>query len=115
MLQGVRIEWCKSRARALRWSEEVELLREEMRRVIQFFAWQAAWWEGQGKRRVGESVAHAEGLQAYAGRQANLRHRMADYFRTLWSPYLSPQALLIDPSSQLPELSLPDLTIPDIQ
>ncbi|KAG0691527.1 hypothetical protein DFH29DRAFT_1010861 [Suillus ampliporus] len=39
---GVRIEWCKSRARALRWSEEVELLREEMRRVLQFFAWQAA-------------------------------------------------------------------------
>ncbi|KAG1845839.1 hypothetical protein F4604DRAFT_1884248 [Suillus subluteus] len=39
---GVRIEWCKTRARALRWSEEVELLREEMRRVLQFFAWQGA-------------------------------------------------------------------------
>ncbi|KAG1772260.1 hypothetical protein EV702DRAFT_1181338 [Suillus placidus] len=57
VLQGVQIEWCKSHARAL----------EEMRRVLQFFAWQAAWWEDQGKRRVGEYVAHAEGLQAYAG------------------------------------------------
>ncbi|KAG1774895.1 hypothetical protein EV702DRAFT_1047420 [Suillus placidus] len=64
---GVHIEWCKSRARALRWSEEVELLREEMHRVLQFFTWQAAWWEDQGKRRVGECVVHAEGLQAYAG------------------------------------------------
>ncbi|KIK33973.1 hypothetical protein CY34DRAFT_98753 [Suillus luteus UH-Slu-Lm8-n1] len=63
---GVRIEWCKSRARALRWSEEVELLKEEMRRVLQFFAWQAAWWEEQGNRRVGECTAHIEGLQAYA-------------------------------------------------
>ncbi|KAG2108875.1 hypothetical protein DEU56DRAFT_874521 [Suillus clintonianus] len=115
---GVRIEWCKSRARALRWSEEVELLREEMRRVLQFFAWQAAWWEDQGKRRVGECAAHAEGLYAYAVRQANLRRRMADDFRILWSPYLSPhalpQALPINPPSQLSELSLPDLTIPDI-
>ncbi|KAG2338570.1 hypothetical protein BDR05DRAFT_978103 [Suillus weaverae] len=83
VLQGVRIEWCKSRARALQWSEEVELLREEMRRVLRFFTWQAAWWEDQGQRHVGECVTHAEGLQAYAGRQAILRHRMADYFRVL--------------------------------
>ncbi|KAG2153817.1 hypothetical protein DEU56DRAFT_868442 [Suillus clintonianus] len=80
---GVCIKWCKSRARALRWSEEVELLREEMRRVLKFFAWQAAWWEDQGKRRVGECAAHAEGVYAYAVRQANLRRRMADDFRIL--------------------------------
>ncbi|KAG1861320.1 hypothetical protein F4604DRAFT_1684122 [Suillus subluteus] len=36
---GVRIEWCKSHVRALRWLEEVELLMEEMHRVLQFFAW----------------------------------------------------------------------------
>jgi hypothetical protein len=27
---ALRIEWCRSRARAMRWSEEVLLLREEM-------------------------------------------------------------------------------------
>jgi hypothetical protein len=113
VMQGVRIEWCKSRARALQWSEEVELLKEEMRRVLQFFAWQAAWWEEQGNRRVGECTAHTEGLQAYAVRQANLRHRMGDHFRILWSPYLSIQAFPINPPPQLP-VSLPDLTIPDI-
>jgi hypothetical protein len=110
VMQGVRIEWCKSRARALRWSEEVELLKEEMRRVLQFFAWQAAWWEEQGNRRVGECTAHTEGLQAYAVRQANLRYRLGDHFRILWSPYLSLQSLPINP----PSVSLPDLTIPDL-
>ncbi|KAG2028626.1 hypothetical protein BDR03DRAFT_818726, partial [Suillus americanus] len=43
-VDGVRVEWCKSRARALRWAEEVDLLQEEMRRVLQFFNWQANWW-----------------------------------------------------------------------
>ncbi|KAG1721861.1 uncharacterized protein EDB91DRAFT_1210239 [Suillus paluster] len=41
----VRLEWCKARAHAHRWSEEVELLLEEMRRVIVFLKWQAAWWK----------------------------------------------------------------------
>ncbi|KAG1786540.1 uncharacterized protein HD556DRAFT_1449630 [Suillus plorans] len=86
---GIHIEWCKSRARALWWSEEVELLREEMRRVLEFFAWQAAWWDEQGKR-------------------------LAVHFCTLWSPYLLPQAIPINPPSQSSVLSLPDLTIPDI-
>ncbi|KAG2742314.1 hypothetical protein P692DRAFT_20811856 [Suillus brevipes Sb2] len=36
-----RIEWCKARARAMRWAEEVELLKEEMRRILQFFEWRA--------------------------------------------------------------------------
>jgi len=31
---ALRIEWCRSRARAMRWSEEVLWLREEMRRVL---------------------------------------------------------------------------------
>ncbi|KAF5375829.1 hypothetical protein D9615_008231 [Tricholomella constricta] len=31
------IEWCKSKARSDRWSEEVELLQEEMRRVLEFW------------------------------------------------------------------------------
>ncbi|KAG2041298.1 hypothetical protein BDR03DRAFT_932218 [Suillus americanus] len=80
VVQGVHIEWCKSRVRALQWSEEVELLKEEMCRVLQFFAWQAAWWEEQGKWHVGECTAHTEGLQAYAARQANVCHRLANHF-----------------------------------
>ncbi|KAG2105070.1 uncharacterized protein F5147DRAFT_746489 [Suillus discolor] len=78
---GVQIEWCKSRARALQWLEEVELLREEMCRVLQFFAWHGAW--------------------------------LADHFRVLWTPFLSPEGL-IDAPPQLSKHSLPNLMIPDI-
>ncbi|KAG1866481.1 hypothetical protein C8R48DRAFT_747671 [Suillus tomentosus] len=62
----VRVEWCKARARANRWSEEVELLLEEMRRVIVFLKWQAEWWGGRRSSRASESVAEQEGLAAYA-------------------------------------------------
>ncbi|KAG2130405.1 uncharacterized protein EDB93DRAFT_1243278 [Suillus bovinus] len=43
---SVRVEWCKACARANRWSEEVELLLKEMRRVIVSLRWQAEWWSG---------------------------------------------------------------------
>ncbi|KAF8873430.1 hypothetical protein BD779DRAFT_1613676 [Infundibulicybe gibba] len=42
---ALHIEWCKSKARADRWSEEVELLREEMRRVCAFFETHTIEWE----------------------------------------------------------------------
>jgi hypothetical protein len=35
---GLRIEWCKAQAREARWTEEVYLLREEMRRVKVFLS-----------------------------------------------------------------------------
>ena len=35
----VRIEWAKTKARAERWQEEVNLLREEMRRAIVDMEW----------------------------------------------------------------------------
>ncbi|OJA20624.1 hypothetical protein AZE42_14183 [Rhizopogon vesiculosus] len=34
-----------------RWSEEVELLLEEMQRVIEFLKWQAEWWGGRASSR----------------------------------------------------------------
>ena len=43
-LDAMRIEWCKARARANRWTEEVDLLKEEMRRTEQFLEWHANWW-----------------------------------------------------------------------
>ncbi|KAG1853790.1 hypothetical protein C8R48DRAFT_610437 [Suillus tomentosus] len=108
---GVRIEWCKSRARALRWAEEVELLQEEMRRVLQFLKWQADWWDS---RR--DTVSYSEGLCAYAARQANIRHCMADHFRHLWAPFISPDSLTDSPASSLPlpDLMMPDMALPEL-
>ncbi|KAG2095920.1 uncharacterized protein F5147DRAFT_584384 [Suillus discolor] len=55
-----------------RWSEEVELLLEEMRRVVVFLKWQAEWWSGRANTRALEP-ADEEGAVAYAYRQAALR------------------------------------------
>ncbi|KAG2143995.1 hypothetical protein BD769DRAFT_1383033 [Suillus cothurnatus] len=93
---GVRTEWCKSCVRALRWSEEVELLREEMRRVLEFFTWQQAWWEEQGKACIGECAADIK-----------------DHFHVLWALFLSLEDP-IDLPPQLAKHSLPDLMIPNI-
>lgn len=81
---GVRVEWCKARARVNRWSEEVELLLEEMRRVIEFLKWQAEWWGGQVSSRSLGSVVDQEGLAAYARRQAALRLSLVTSFQHLW-------------------------------
>lgn len=81
---SLRVEWCRARARAHRWEEEVQLLHEEMRRVLAFFEWQAVWWDLQGSRRTFGSPEAAEGAVAYAHRQASLRRSLASHFRSLW-------------------------------
>lgn len=40
---AVRVEWAKAKARRDRWTEEVELLREKMRRVLQSLEWRERW------------------------------------------------------------------------
>ncbi|KAG1898331.1 uncharacterized protein F5891DRAFT_1129534 [Suillus fuscotomentosus] len=60
-----------------RWEEEVQLLREEMCRVIAFLDWHAGWWDTQGSQCTFSSLQAGEGALAYAQRQANLRRKMA--------------------------------------
>lgn len=81
---ALRIEWCKARARAMRWSEEVLLLRVEMCRVLRFLTWHALWWERQARRRTNLLPEAAEGVAAYAFKQASIRHRMRTSFDQLW-------------------------------
>ncbi|KAJ7719391.1 hypothetical protein B0H16DRAFT_1739421 [Mycena metata] len=82
---SVRIEWSKARARRDRWVEEVQLLREEMRRVMRFLQWKAAWWESRRYSR-GREIPQAlvAGLAAYAARQAALHRGIARRFRAGW-------------------------------
>ncbi|KAK6966338.1 CxC2 domain-containing protein [Favolaschia claudopus] len=85
LVDAVRVEWAKTKARRDRWVEEVELLREEMRRVLRFLAWRALWWE---QRRVVSWEVAPEvraGLQAYAARQAALVRRVARTWREAWN------------------------------
>jgi hypothetical protein len=69
---ALRIEWCRSRARAMRWSEEVLLLREEMRRVVAFLQWNGEWWEERQDVLQGLEMEHNEGVIAYARKQAHI-------------------------------------------
>ncbi|KAG1785033.1 uncharacterized protein HD556DRAFT_1435285 [Suillus plorans] len=81
----VRIEWCKARARAAQWFEEVELLAEEMRRVLTFLEWQGNWWQERAVLRPLEKITQQEGLHAYAYCQAALRFAMQNSFQARWN------------------------------
>ncbi|KAG1852112.1 hypothetical protein DFJ58DRAFT_885682 [Suillus subalutaceus] len=70
--EALHIEWCKLRAHANRWAEEVELLQEEMRHVASFLSWHTGQWEEQANRRTVLPAPEQEGIQGYAKCQAAL-------------------------------------------
>ncbi|KAJ6498612.1 hypothetical protein DFH09DRAFT_1336611 [Mycena vulgaris] len=93
--EGLRVEWAKIRARARRWTEEVDLLEEEMRRILVFLDWKAKWWRSLKEARTKESdparydtamddPALCEGLHAYAERQAMIQEDMKARFEANW-------------------------------
>ncbi|KAG6848447.1 hypothetical protein H0H93_016880 [Arthromyces matolae] len=77
----LRSEWAKSRARCNRATEEVSLLREEMRRSLQFLQWKGSWWRKRTTLRKVEEKELAEGLKAYALEQASLQENLVLSFR----------------------------------
>ncbi|KAG1844094.1 hypothetical protein C8R48DRAFT_750896 [Suillus tomentosus] len=81
---ALRVEWVKARARALRWNEEVLLLKEEMRRTRAYLEWKARWWDIRAKFTVDDRPL-SEGIAAYAFRQAALQRRLSVSFLQLWS------------------------------
>nr|GAT47503.1 predicted protein [Mycena chlorophos] len=86
MHDSVRVEWSKARARKQRWEEEVELVREEMKRVLRSLRWEQMEWQERANE-VQEDVADVEitaGLRAYALRQVALRRRIAESFYAEW-------------------------------
>ncbi|KAI0693244.1 hypothetical protein C8T65DRAFT_711224 [Cerioporus squamosus] len=104
---GLRVEWCKARARAMRWTEEVENLDEEMRRVKQYHVWLAGWWETQATLAQAERADFLEGQTAYAHRQASIRRKMGEYCRSAWSCSVEdqiPDDLHSQSDSDLPSL-----------
>ena len=81
----MRVQWTTSHARMERWSEEVELLQEEMRRVVAFLEWKSGHWlEKQGARLTMAAPSIQSGLQAYARKQAAIHHNLAVSFSKLW-------------------------------
>ncbi|KAJ7866849.1 hypothetical protein B0H14DRAFT_3084187 [Mycena olivaceomarginata] len=82
MNEAVRIEWAKTRARSMRWAEEVDLLEEEMRRIRQFLVWREEWWKAKVDRRGLPEGPQREGETAYALRQAGIQAALAKDFAT---------------------------------
>ncbi|KAJ8694301.1 hypothetical protein PTI98_009225 [Pleurotus ostreatus] len=100
---AIRIEWCKSRARAHRWQEECILLQEEMRRVTAFHEWQAGIWEARA------ITAATEGARAYAWRQMDSRVKLRKTCVDAWKSlpaYLSMGEGVVAMGGQLTEAPL---------
>jgi hypothetical protein len=68
----------------MRWSEEVLLLREEMRRVLAFLEWHEGWWEERQMLHNNLELEQAEGMKAYAKKQASIRQGLRSTFNRLW-------------------------------
>ena len=89
MNEALRVEWTTSFARLERWKEEVELLQEEMRRVVMFLQWKSQNWLAKVEVRRGNTTPDMEsGLDAYARKQAAIYQNLAGSFTKLWRPTL---------------------------
>ena len=83
--EDMRVEWAQCVARADRWEEEVTLLQEEMRRVVQFLDWKSNDWASRAGARAGvASPEVCSGLSAYAHKQAFVYHNLATRFCQRW-------------------------------
>ncbi|KAL0568058.1 hypothetical protein V5O48_013931 [Marasmius crinis-equi] len=100
MQEAMRIEWCKAYAWKSRWSEELCLVEEEMRRTPISLEHQPCSWESQTTANNGSP--EAEAINAYAHRQAALRRSMSVKFQRLWS-------LPDPPKKQLVRSTLPPI------
>ena len=80
----LRAEWAKSRARATRATEEVLMLREEMRRLIEFLNWKARWWTVRQTLRPVNNSALQEGLLSYAIKQARVQRELSSLAQGLF-------------------------------
>ncbi|PPR02922.1 hypothetical protein CVT26_009777 [Gymnopilus dilepis] len=85
----LRSEWAKSRARVDRATEEVELLQEEMRRVLVYLDWKSNWWQKKQLSRAVQDKPLEEGLRAYCTDQESYQCALRSSFHTLWSSLLS--------------------------
>ena len=92
--EDMRLEWAQCMARAARWEEEVILLQEEMRRVVQFLEWKSRDWFSRVDARA-DTVAPAvrAGISAYAKKQGYIFLNLAIRFSQRWHSTLASLSL----------------------
>ena len=83
------VEWMIAFVRLERWKEVVELLQEEMHRMVMFLEWKSWDWLAKVEVPRGNTTQDIEsGLNAYARKQAAVYRNLAVSFATLWRPTL---------------------------
>ncbi|KAF9005817.1 hypothetical protein BDZ89DRAFT_1145029 [Hymenopellis radicata] len=81
----VRIEWSKALARKARWGEEVETLKEEMRRVLRSVKSEEAEWRMRSDmENIHLRDEERGGRRAYAIKQVKYRVAIRHQFIALW-------------------------------
>ena len=90
--ENMQVEWVKARARMMRWKEEVLIIQEEMRRVLSYQQWKAAWW----KERISihSDPAITSGISGYAHKQAAICLQMAEQCAVFWLPHLKEKGIV---------------------
>jgi hypothetical protein len=86
--ETMRVEWSKVRARMRRWNEELLIIQEEMRRVIVYQQWKAAWWSERSSLRDHPDVSILSGVSGYAHKQASISLCLAERCGVYWLPHL---------------------------
>jgi hypothetical protein len=99
----LRAEWCKSRARKTRATEEVLKVQEEMRRTLNYLEWRSAWWVAKAEERSqGIRGDLSEALRAYALEQSSLQLALHASFKATWGKPLT-ESLVVLPFTPLDE------------
>jgi hypothetical protein len=96
-----------------RWEEEVELVVEEMRRVICYMDWRSLHWRSLVSKREVLDAAVKEGIVAYAEKQAYIAQMMAHHFSKQWLPALGGHCINPDWPTHYTSYneSIPDTTV----
>ncbi|KAJ6464664.1 hypothetical protein C8R47DRAFT_992020, partial [Mycena vitilis] len=104
--ESLRVEWARAKARKTRWEEEVNIIREEMRRVLRYLEWEASSWTARAEAtRDDVGTATEAGLKAYALKQAYHHESLrAFYFEELSVPLAEAAATLALEDADLPSL-----------
>jgi hypothetical protein len=90
---NMRVEWAKARARMIRWKEELQIVQQEMRRMLAYQVWRADWWRQQANRHEQVDSTMLSGLKGYAYKQALICTRMAEQCAITWLPRLKEKGI----------------------
>ncbi|TRM56615.1 hypothetical protein BD626DRAFT_551464 [Schizophyllum amplum] len=86
VVEALGVEYCRAKARARRWHEEIILLEEEMRRALVYCTWMSTSWEARASQRTTPMTsALTEGLRAYAFDQSHMWKKMEERMEGMWA------------------------------